>query len=135
MKLFNLLIEIKKKELEIEKKKLFLIEKKKLELEAKLKKCKEELEETKKLDVANILILSLRTTFQNRLLEDIESLEKLIISVDRALEEQKEKIFTINSEIKLLEKKKKAETLKIRKKEDLLIERFVNEVLSYPRSV
>ncbi|ADY73881.1 hypothetical protein Dester_1245 [Desulfurobacterium thermolithotrophum DSM 11699] len=135
MKLLNLLIEIKKKELEIEKRKLFLIEKKKSELEAKLKKCKEELEETKKLDVENILILSLRTTFQNQLLEDIENLEKLIISIDRVFEKQKEKIFTINSEIKLLEKKKKAETLKIRKKEDILIERFVNEVLSYPRSV
>ncbi|MEO2068769.1 MAG: hypothetical protein ABGX27_04580 [Desulfurobacteriaceae bacterium] len=135
MKFLKLIIRLKNKSLELEKRKLLLLEKKYSELNEKLLKEEEALKNSKEFTPSDAFSLALLQELQHKKLKEIEKLRKYLDILSKVLEKQKERVAILNSEIKLLEKKIKRIEIENTKREDLLLERFINEVRSHSDSI
>ncbi len=130
MKLLRLLVQIKERELKENQKKLIQIRREIEEKEKEKRKTEEKLLQLEHTDVRTIFELSVATSYSLSLLERLRLLSSEILQLENEAEKVSEKLAVIKSEKKLLEKKMKDIKLKKEKREDVLLERFINEVLT-----
>ena len=132
MKFLSILLKLIKRELKEEKKKLSLLLKELHELENERNSLVKALHKTSKFEPQDINLLSFKSSYQRHLLEKLANVDREIAVLQKSVEQQKEKVALINSEIKLLEKRQKLLKQNAEKRADILLERFINEVLYRP---
>jgi len=129
MRFLNLLLKLRNKELQEEKKKLSQLLRTLQDLEKKRNNLLRALKEASEFKAQDISLLSFKSSYQHYLLKEIATINEKIANLKETIEQQKEKVALINSEIKLLEKRQRLLKRNEEKRADILLERFINEVL------
>ncbi|TCK03869.1 hypothetical protein [Phorcysia thermohydrogeniphila] len=132
MRFLSILLKLRKRELRKEKKRLSLLLRELHELEEERNSLLKALQETSEFEPQDINLLSFKNSYQHHLLGKIANIDREIATLQETIEQQKEKVALINSEIKLLEKRQKYLKQEAEKRADILLERFINEVLYRP---
>ncbi|MEO2083865.1 MAG: hypothetical protein ABGX12_07570 [Desulfurobacteriaceae bacterium] len=129
MRFLKVLKKVKERELKEEKEKLLKIKEKLQTLEEELKRVENEKLKLESHELSDPLQLTLRSVCLENLRKKKQQLKGMIKALRKAEELQKEKVSSVNSYLKLIEKQERRIKVESEKRENHLTERFVNEVL------
>jgi prefoldin subunit 5 len=131
MKFIKIYRRLLKKELENLTAHLSILKKEIVELQQKITSVVQEIEEKKNFIPHDSLEMELKDRYTKHLSIILQNLNGKLQRLLKEEEQLKEEISYIKSKLKLLEKTEKTIKIKAEKREDLLLERFINEVLGH----
>lgn len=130
MKGIKSLLKVKRRELSEEEKRLKELLSKLEELKLKEKQVNQKIEEIKRWRARTCIEFGFMNEYSKRLFREIDALRRKTVKLSSEIERQKEKLALKRGEVKAVEKLVERREKEKLKKEELLLERFVNEVLN-----
>lgn len=130
MKGIKSLLKVKRRELSEEEKRLRELLRKLEELKLKEKQVNQKIEEIKRWRARTCIEFGFMNEYSKRLFREIDALRRKAVKLSSEIERQKEKLALKRGEVKAVEKLVERREKEKLKKEELLLERFINEVLN-----
>ncbi len=130
MKGIKSLLKVKRRELSEEEKRLKELLSKLEELKLKEKQVNQKIEEIKRWRARTCIEFGFMNEYSKRLFREIDALRRKTVKLSSEIERQKEKLALKRGEVKAVEKLVERREKEKLKKEELLLERFINEVLN-----
>ncbi len=130
MKGIKSLLKVKRRELSEEEKRLRELLSKLEELKLKEKQVNQKIEEIKRWRARTCIEFGFMNEYSKRLFREIDALRRKAVKLSSEIERQKEKLALKRGEVKAVEKLVERREKEKLKKEELLLERFINEVLN-----
>ncbi len=130
MKGIKSLLKVKRRELSEEEKRLKELLSKLEELKLKEKQVNQKIEEIKRWRARTCIEFGFMNEYSKRLFREIDALRRKAVKLSSEIERQKEKLALKRGEVKAVEKLVERREKEKLKKEELLLERFINEVLN-----
>lgn len=124
------LLKVKRRELSEEERRLKELLRKLEELKRREKQVNHRIEEIKRLRARTCVEFGIMNEYLKSLIREIDALRRKVIKLSSEIERQKEKLALKRGEVKAVEKLVERREREKLRKEELLLERFINEVLS-----